>query len=117
EQEPEPRRSASERAVEEIAEAFADMTDLKCSFTIGHSPGVARLAREAAPRVGLGEEETAHLYLAALLHDLGRVGVPSGTWEKPGQLSTADWERMRLHPYYTERILARCRAVEGVAAI
>ena len=42
------------------------------------------------------------------MHDLGRVAVENGIWDKPGALTTSEWERVRLHPYYTERILARC---------
>ena len=116
EQEPRPWRTVHTRDVEAIAAAFADMADLKSSFTVGHSPGVAALVYEAAPRLGLADGETAELKLAALLHDLGRVGVPSGAWERP-QLRSADWERMRLHPYYTERILSRGRVFAGVASI
>ena len=40
--------------------------------------------------------------------DLGRVGVPNGIWDRPGPLGVVDWERVRLHPYLTERILSRC---------
>lgn len=43
---------------------------------------------------------------AALFHDLGRVSVPNGIWEKPGPLTVGEWERVRLHSYYTERVLA-----------
>jgi HD-GYP domain-containing protein (c-di-GMP phosphodiesterase class II) len=52
-------------------------------------------------------DETESLRLAALLHDVGRVSVPNGIWDKPAALNAAEWERVRLHPYYTERILSR----------
>ena len=45
---------------------------------------------------------------AALVHDVGRVGVPSGIWDHPGPLSADQWERVRLHPYLGERVLRRC---------
>jgi HD-GYP domain-containing protein (c-di-GMP phosphodiesterase class II) len=45
---------------------------------------------------------------AALVHDVGRVGVPSGIWDHPGRLSAEQWERVRLHPYLGERVLRRC---------
>jgi DNA-binding CsgD family transcriptional regulator len=48
---------------------------------------------------------------AALLHDLGRVGISNAIWDKPGPLDAAEWERVRLHPYYTERALARAPAL------
>ena len=44
---------------------------------------------------------------AALVHDLGRTGVSSSVWEKKSALNYSEWERVRLHPYYTERVLAR----------
>ena len=55
--------------------------------------------------------------VAALLHDLGIVSVPNGIWDKPGPLNTAEWERVRLHGYYTQRILARSPAFVDVALI
>jgi len=45
---------------------------------------------------------------AALVHDVGRAGVPSGIWDRPGPLSAEQWERVRLHPYLSERVLCRC---------
>jgi HD-GYP domain-containing protein (c-di-GMP phosphodiesterase class II) len=115
--EPRPRRTVRGAQVDEVARVFAEMADLKSTFTPGHSAEVARLVTEAAPRCGLNGEATAEVRVAALLHDIGRVGVPAGTWERRGTLGSAEWERMRLHPYYTERILARTRlgAVAGIA--
>jgi HD-GYP domain-containing protein (c-di-GMP phosphodiesterase class II) len=54
---------------------------------------------------------------AGFLHDLGRVGVPNGIWEKPGPLSVHEWERVRLHPYYTARILERSKALAPLASL
>jgi HD-GYP domain-containing protein (c-di-GMP phosphodiesterase class II) len=48
---------------------------------------------------------------AGLVHDLGRVAVENGIWDKAGPLTTLEWERVRLHAYYTERILVRCRSL------
>jgi HD-GYP domain-containing protein (c-di-GMP phosphodiesterase class II) len=92
-----------------VLEAFADFADLKMTFTIGHSRAVAGLAARADPP---------HAWLlrqAALLQDLGRVAVPNRVWEKPGPLSSAEWELVRLHPYYSERIVSRCGAVADLA--
>jgi HD-GYP domain-containing protein (c-di-GMP phosphodiesterase class II) len=55
--------------------------------------------------------------LAALLHDLGRAAVGAGVWEKPGPLTSGEWERVRLHPYHTERILARSEVLAPLARI
>jgi HD-GYP domain-containing protein (c-di-GMP phosphodiesterase class II) len=78
----------------------------------GHSPAVAELAASAS-----AEEERATLRLAGLLHDLGRVSVPNGIWDRPDALTTAQWERVRLHPHYTERILARTAAFSDLAPL
>jgi HD-GYP domain-containing protein (c-di-GMP phosphodiesterase class II) len=117
EQEPRPWRIVRPREVQRVARAFADMADLKSSFTLGHSPEVAALARAAAPGIGLTQAEADDVELAGLLHDIGRVGVPSGIWEKRGRLGSADWERVRLHPYYAERVLGRSRRLVAIASI
>ncbi|MGZ8612430.1 MAG: HD domain-containing phosphohydrolase [Actinomycetota bacterium] len=113
--EPAPVRRIPPGGLDRIAEAFADMVDLKSAFTLGHSTGVAELAATAGERLGM--PDLPRLRRAALLHDLGRTAVATGIWEKPGRLSTAEWEQVRLHPYYTERILARSSALEPIARV
>jgi putative nucleotidyltransferase with HDIG domain len=112
--EPEPVRRVHEDRLDEVAAAFGDMVDLKSVHTPGHSAGVAGLASAAAERLGL---DPAAVRRAALLHDLGRAAVPIGTWEKPGPLTTSDWERVRTHAYQTERILARSEALSELAPL
>jgi HD-GYP domain-containing protein (c-di-GMP phosphodiesterase class II) len=85
-------------------EGIADFSDVKSPFTIGHSRGVADLAGDAA--AGLGLPDAADVRRAALLHDLGRIGVSNGIWDKEGELTVSESERVRLHPYLTERTLA-----------
>ncbi len=113
--EPAPVRTVGEAGLDGVARAFADFTDLKVPLLMGHSRGVASLAEAAARGLGLDAGEVAGVRRAALLHDLGRLGVANGIWEKPGALDTAERERVRLHPYYTERILARASAFAGAA--
>jgi len=115
EAEPEPVRRFALGALDRVAEAFADMVDLKTPFTLGHSEGVAELAAAAAERLGLTDPVSVRR--AALFHDLGRVAIPAGVWEKPGRLTTAEWEQVRLHPYQTERILARSSSLGPIARI
>src|SRR6266566_2211344 len=86
-------------------EAIADFTDVKSPYTIGHSRGVADLAGEAARILGLGDQAATTVRRAGLVHDLGRLGVPNAVWDKPGPLGHAETERVRLHPYLTERML------------
>jgi HD-GYP domain-containing protein (c-di-GMP phosphodiesterase class II) len=115
--EPEPVRRLPTARLDEVAAAFADMVDLKTPFTLGHSTGVAALASMTATQVGLGADSVDSLRRAALLHDLGRVAVSNAVWEKPGALTTSQWEQVRLHAYHSERILARSPVLEPLAHI
>ena len=108
ESEPEPRPWFPASRVEVALEAFADFADLKLTFTIGHSRAVAGLAARADQR------HAELLRRAALLQDLGRVAVPNPVWEKAGPLSSTEWELVRLHPYYSERVLSRCTALAAL---
>jgi HD-GYP domain-containing protein (c-di-GMP phosphodiesterase class II) len=117
EAEPEPRKVIRPGALEGVTRAFADMVDIKSPFTVGHSSGVAALVEKAAKTVGCSPADATRLRHLAHLHDLGRVGVPSGIWDKPGSLSAAERERMQMHPYYSERILSRVDAFADLAPV
>jgi HD-GYP domain-containing protein (c-di-GMP phosphodiesterase class II) len=97
--------------------AVAEFADLKSPFTVGHSAGVAELAAAAAEHAGLPASDAVALRRAGLVHDVGRVGIPSPIWEKRGPLSVDEWERVRLHPYLTERVLARGPALSELSAL
>jgi len=100
--EPEPRRTFRDgAALDEALAGFGDAADLKTPWFLGHSRGVAALARAAA------DADAELVHRAGLVHDLGRVAVPTGIWERPGPLRPEEWERVRLHPYDSGRILAR----------
>jgi DNA-binding CsgD family transcriptional regulator len=104
--EPEPRRVfPDEAALDDALAGFGDAADLKSPWFTGHSRSVARLARAAAER--LRPADAALVYRTGLVHDLGRVAVPAGVWERPGPLRAEDWDLVRLHPYHSGRILAR----------
>ena len=115
--EPGPRPRMSDDELESALRAMADFADLKSPYFAGHSTGVATLAAEAASRSRLPRDDIAALRRAALVHDLGRVGVPNGVWDKPGALSEGEWEQVRLHPYYTERVLARSPALAHLGTL
>lgn len=103
-----PSRYISEARLDEITRAFADFADLKSFYAAGHSRRVAALAERMASYLALVPTKITDIRRAALLHDIGLVGVPSFVLHKPeGRLSAAEWENLRLHPYYAERILAR----------
>jgi len=87
--------------------ALADFSDLKSPLRLGHSRGVAELAVQAGPRLGLPAADTVMLRRAALVHDIGMIGIPSSVWDEPGEWSISQRERARTHPYLTERMLAR----------
>lgn len=115
--EPAPPLAVDDRQLESALLACADFADLKVPQLAGHSRGVADLVVAGAAALSLPPQTISALRQAALVHDLGRVGVPAGIWMRPGRLSMADWEAVRLHPYYTERILARCGQLAGVARL
>jgi len=104
--EPAPQRALPAEGRRALAVAFAEYVDLKSPYTLGHSAGVARLGKAAALQAKLPAAQIDELELAGLLHDLGRVSVPNGIWDKRGPLSPAERERVRQHSYHTERILA-----------
>ena len=97
--------------------AVADFVDLKSPYTLGHARAVADLAGETGRGLGLTEEESRTLWRAGLVHDLGRLGVSNSIWDKPGPLGVGEWERVRLHPYLTERMLHQSSVLEPLAAI
>jgi HD-GYP domain-containing protein (c-di-GMP phosphodiesterase class II)/DNA-binding CsgD family transcriptional regulator len=114
--EPGPRRTfRDEAAFDEALAGFGDAADLKSPWFTGHSRGVAALARAAAGLIS--PADITAVYRAGLLHDLGRVAVPAGVWERPGPLRAEEWEQVRLHPYHTGRILARSAVLAPLGVI
>ncbi|MFO0555048.1 MAG: LuxR C-terminal-related transcriptional regulator [Polyangiaceae bacterium] len=115
--EPEPYVVVASPRAGDVARAFAHLADLKSGFTVGHSTRVAALATRAAEHWGLKALEREELERAALLHDLGRLSVPNTIWDHPGRLGFAEWERVRLHSYYTERALSQSAAWRPLASL
>ena len=85
----------------------ADMIELKLPWLAGYSRRVALLAQEAAQLAGLPEAQQRGVARAALLHGIGRAAVTNTVWERNGKLSAADWEAVRLVPYWTARAGSR----------
>src|SRR5579859_490004 len=107
----------SETAFTKVLRVFGDYADLKSPSWLGHSAGVAALAAGAASRIGLPADEVTLVERAALVHDVGAIGVSAGVWDKPGPLSAADRERVRIHPYLTGRTLARPARLAEIGAL
>ena len=93
--------------------AIGDFADLKCPFTLGHSRAVAALAGDTALTLGLDETAVGTLRRAGHLHDVGKLGVTNQVWSKREELTSSEWERVRMHPYLTDRVLSR---IPGLAA-
>lgn len=115
--EPALQRRLSERELDAALEAVADFTDLRSPMRSGHSRGVAELVARAAAHTGLGQADAVTLRRAGLLHDIGLHAIPATILDKAGPLSASESERMRMHTYYTERMLAQPPALARIGAI
>jgi HD-GYP domain-containing protein (c-di-GMP phosphodiesterase class II) len=82
EAEPKPWRMVAEGSLDEICVIFGNFVDLKTPFLLGHSARVARLAEAAARALQMPDDDCVMLRRAGLMHDLGRVGIATGIWEK-----------------------------------
>jgi HD-GYP domain-containing protein (c-di-GMP phosphodiesterase class II) len=102
--------------LDSACEVLADLADVKSRSTWNHSLLVAETTVAIAERLGLSAAEVKRLRRAALVHDLGKAAVPVGILEKTEPLSVEEWERFRLHPYYTERALSRVGPLRDLAA-
>ena len=107
----------SDDKFEAALEAIGDFADLKSPWRIGHARAVSALAAEAAEHHGLPASETVTLRRAALVHDLGHLGVSNGIWDKRGALVHVELERVRLHPYLAERMLASSPVLAPLGAV
>jgi HD-GYP domain-containing protein (c-di-GMP phosphodiesterase class II) len=103
--------------VDDVLVAIADFADLKSPYTAGHSRSVASLAGDAARFHGLPGADRTALRRAGWIHDVGRISVSVAVWDKRGPLVRDELERVRLHPYVTERIFARSPFLSPVSVL
>ncbi len=116
--EPAPNRVARDGAeVTRCLLAFSRFADLFSVYTLGHSDQVADLAQRAAAALGLPEADRTLARQSGYVHDIGRVGVPTGIWEKPGPLSPYERERVRSHAQHTETALRLAPALAPLAEV
>jgi putative nucleotidyltransferase with HDIG domain len=108
---------ADDERLDRVAEAFARVIDAKSPYTARHSDGVARIAVQIAGVLGFSRRETRDLRRAALLHDIGKLGISSRILDKPGKLDEAEWAQMRRHPELTARILDQVEQLRDIAAV
>ncbi|MBO6137411.1 MAG: HD domain-containing protein [Lachnospiraceae bacterium] len=83
--------------VREITEAFAKVIDMKDRYTNGHSSRVAKYTTMLARELGYDEDTVERFYSIALLHDIGKVGVPQEVLNKPGKLTDEEFETIKSH--------------------
>jgi HD-GYP domain-containing protein (c-di-GMP phosphodiesterase class II) len=109
------------RQYEEMHEIFigtiaslANAIDAKSSWTKGHSERVMTLTLRLAREMGLDQEETEQLRIAALLHDVGKIGIIEALLEKPARLSDEEFPPMRLHPAMGVAILAPIQRLRDI---
>ena len=108
---------AGEETIEKICQAFAEIIDAKSPFTYRHSNGVADAATGISRNLGLSEDDVTFMRRAALVHDIGKLGVSNSILEKPGALSNYEWEVIKKHPYYTFEILRRIPGFEDLSEV
>lgn len=115
--EPVERPPLTEQELDVALETIADFCDLRCAYFAGHARGTADLVSAAAALLNLPDRDTTMARRAALIHDVGRIGVPGAVWDTPGPLSVRNWERVRMHPYYVERIFSRPEPLRRVGLL
>ncbi len=115
--EPAPSAALSPAECDEALVAISRFVDLKSPYTLGHSVAVAELVAGAATALGAPDSEVALVRRSALVSRYGCLGVSNGVWDKRRPLSPSDWERIRLHPYLTERMLQRSPALARLAVV
>ncbi len=95
----------------------ADMIELKLPWLLGYSRRVADLAERAAQMMGLPAAQQQCIGRAALLHSVGRAAVPNALWQRKSKLGTADWEKVRLVPYWTARAASQIPSLRAEAML
>ena len=103
--------------LDDIATAFGQVIDAKSPYTAGHSERVGHLAVGMATQLGIAPERSRWLRRAALLHDIGKLGVSSAILEKPAGLDDREWVEMRSHAAHTREILGRIGALADLADV
>ena len=103
--------------LDSIAEAFAAVIDAKSSFTSGHSERVTQYADAIARQMGISASHRRWLRRAALLHDIGKLGVSNAVLDKPGKLDEAEWAAVKRHAALSETILQRSSVFRDLAPV
>ena len=109
------RQQEYKRITEQSLRTFAKTIDAKDSYTNGHSIRVAEYSKEIARRMGKDDEEQENIYYVALLHDIGKIGIPDNILNKPGKLTDEERAFIQRHVDIGEEILEEFTDLEGIA--
>ena len=110
-------REVDDDYLDDIATAFGRVIDAKSRFTAGHSARVGDLAEKIGAIMGVLPSRRRWLYRAALLHDIGKLGVSNSILDKPGPLDEREWIKMREHAVHTQAILSRVGVLADMAPV
>jgi len=110
-------RLVDEDHLDDIASGFAQVIDSKSPYTSGHSERVTIFSDLIAEQMGMSEEKRRTLKRAALLHDIGKLGISNAILDKPGKLTEAEFAEIRKHPVYSESILSGIAVFRELAPI
>lgn len=108
---------ADDADIDRIASAFADIVDAKSPWTGRHSQQVAAIAERLARRLGFAGDRLRDVRLGALLHDLGKLGVPNTILDKRAPLAPEEWAVIKRHPQLSRQILEQIGLFSAVAEI
>ena len=111
----EKRHQSMERLTLQMVQALANTIDAKDSYTNGHSTRVADYSVMIAKRMGYTGEKLEHLYYAALLHDIGKIGVPREIINKPSKLTDEEYAIIKSHPSIGANILKEVKEIPEIA--
>ena len=102
--------------LDDVLDAIGQFAELKSPWRLGHAHTMADLAAVAGRSVGLPDGDVVRLRRAAVVADIGYLGVSNTVWDKPGPLTTSETERVRLHPYLADRMLSFSPSLASLAA-
>jgi len=99
-----------------LLQSLTTIIDAKDPYTAGHSERVARIATLIAKQMGLSADQVGDVFLAGLLHDVGKIGIRDEVLQKPGKLTREEYEEVQQHPLIGDRIVASIKPFERLRA-
>ena len=108
-------REVLSMATQDQVTALAATVDAKDPYTYGHSRNVATVAKKIGAAIGLSSKELADLYAVAMLHDIGKLGIPDSILTKPGKLTEEEWKIVKKHSSEGERIVGYVKDLSSLA--